>query len=324
MIRAIRLNRPGGPEALSLDRIDLPSPAAGEVRIRHAAAGVNYVDVYHRTGLYPLPALPAVLGVEAAGVVEAVGAGVSGVAVGDRVAWAGLPAGGYAEARLLPAERVLPLPDGVEATTAASLLLRGITAHMLLTRVCPVGPGDTLLVHAAAGGLGLVLTHWAKSLGATVIGTVGSAEKAEVARAHGLDHAILTRETDFVAAVRGLTGGRGVDVAVDGIGGDTLLRTLDAVRPFGTVASVGQAAGPIPALAVSEIGPRRSLCLSRPSVFAHMAEVATYRAAAAEVLARVAGGLRAGPVTLLPLDRAADAHTALEGRGTSGALVLVP
>lgn len=324
MIRCIRLIQPGGPEALRAERIDLPEPGAGELRIRHAAAGVNYVDVYHRTGLYPLPTLPAVLGVEAAGVVEAVGPGVSGVAAGDRVAWAGLPAGGYAEARLLPAERAIRLPDGVEPATAASLLLRGITAHMLLTRVRPVGPGDVVLIHAAAGGLGLVLTQWAKSLGATVIGTVGGPAKAEIARAHGLDHAILYRETDFVAAVRQLTGGRGVDVAVDGIGGDTLPRTLDAVRPFGMVASVGQAGGPIPPLAVSEIGPRRSLCLSRPSVFAYMAELATYRAAAMEVLGRVADGLRAGPVTTLPLERAADAHRALESRETSGALVLVP
>ncbi|MGF7176204.1 quinone oxidoreductase family protein [Azospirillum doebereinerae] len=324
MIRSIRLHRPGGPDALTIDRIDLPPPGAGELRIRHAAAGVNYVDVYHRTGLYPLPALPAVLGVEAAGTVEAVGPGVSGFAVGDRVAWAGLPAGGYAEARLLPAERAVRLPDGVEPVAAASLLLRGITAHMLLTRVHPVGPGSVLLVHSAAGGLGLVLTQWAKSLGATVIGTVGSPDKGAIARDHGLDHAILYRDTDFVAEVRALTGGRGVDFAVDGIGGNTLKRTLDAVRPFGTVASVGQAAGPIPALEVTEIGPRRSLSLSRPSVFGYMADPATYRAAATEVLGRVAGGLRAGPVTVLPLERAAEAHRTLEGRGSGGVLVLVP
>ncbi|MCG5243281.1 zinc-binding dehydrogenase, partial [Azospirillum doebereinerae] len=229
-----------------------------------------------------------------------------------------------AEARLLPAERAVRLPDGVEPVAAASLLLRGITAHMLLTRVHPVGPGSVLLVHAAAGGLGLVLTQWAKSLGATVIGTVGSPDKGAIARDHGLDHAILYRDTDFVAEVRALTEGRGVDFAVDGIGGDTLKRTLDAVRPFGTVASVGQAAGPIPALEVTEIGPRRSLSLSRPSVFGYMADPATYRAAATEVLGRVAGGLRAGPVTVLPLERAAEAHRTLEGRGSGGVLVLVP
>ncbi|CAO3434651.1 quinone oxidoreductase family protein [Azospirillum endophyticum] len=324
MIRSIQMTAPGGIEVLRPARLDLPTPAAGEIRLRHEAAGVNFVDIYHRTGLYPLPAYPATLGVEAAGVVEAVGPGVSGLAVGDRVAWAGLPAGGYAEARLLAADHALRLPDGVEPVTAASLLLRGITVHMLLDRVCPVGPGSTILVHAAAGGLGLLLTQWAKSLGATVIGTVGSAAKAEVARVHGLDHAILYREEDFVAAVRDLTGGRGVDAAVDGIGGDTLRRTFDAVRPFGMVASVGQAGGPVSPIELSELGPRRSLCLARPSVFGYMADPATYRKAAGEVLARAAGGLSAGPVTCLPLDEAAEAHRALEGRGTSGALVLTP
>lgn len=325
MIRSIRLSQPGGPEALRAERIDLPPAGPGELRIRHATAGVNYVDVYHRTGLYPLPAFPAVIGVEAAGVVEEVGAGVSGFAIGDRVAWAGLPAGGYAEARLLPAERAVRLPDGVEAVTAASLLLRGITAHMLLTRVRPLGPGDTLLVHAAAGGLGLVLTQWAKSLGATVIGTVGSPDKADIARAHGLDHAILYREADFVAETRALTDGRGVDLVVDGIGGDTLRRSLDAARAFGMVASVGQAGGPIPALDVADLGPRRSLCLSRPSVFGYMADLATYRTAAGAVLDRVAAGaLRVGPVACLPLEQATEAHRLLEGRGVGGALVLTP
>jgi NADPH:quinone reductase len=325
MIRSIRLNQPGGPEALRAEKIDLPPAGPGELRIRHAAAGVNYVDVYHRTGLYPLPAFPAVIGVEAAGVVEEVGAGVSGFAVGDPVAWAGLPAGGYAEARLLPAERAVRLPDGVEAVTAASLLLRGITAHMLLTRVRPLGPGDTLLVHAAAGGLGLVLTQWAKSLGATVIGTVGSPDKADIARAHGLDHAILYREADFVAETRALTDGRGVDLVVDGIGGDTLRRSLDAARVFGMVASVGQAGGPIPALDVADLGPRRSLSLSRPSVFGYMADLATYQTAACAVLDRVAAGaLRVGPVVQLPLEAAAEAHRLLEGRGVGGALVLTP
>lgn len=322
MTRVIRLHSPGGPDQMRLDHLDLPEPGPGEVRIRHESVGVNFVDIYHRTGLYPLPALPHALGVEGAGVVEAVGPGVTSVAPGDRVAWAGLPPGGYAEARNLPADRALRLPDGVSARTAASLMLRGITAHMLVNRVYPVGPGTTLLVHAAAGGLGLVLTQWAKGLGATVIGTVGSAEKAEIARAHGLDHAILYRDEDFVARARDLTGGRGVDVAVDGIGGDTFRRTLDAVRPFGMVASVGQAGGPVAPLELSELGSRRSLCLARPSVFAYMSDLATYRAAGGEVVTRVAAGLSAGSVTVLPLEAVADAHRALEGRGTTGALVL--
>jgi len=324
MIRAIRMHATGGPEVLRPERVELPQPGQGEVRLRHAAVAVNYVDVYHRTGLYPLPALPAVIGVEGAGTIEALGPGVNDLSVGDRVAWAGPPVGGYAEVRNIAAERVLRLPPGVDERTAASLLLRGITAHMLLTRVLPTREGGTLLVHAAAGGLGLVLTQWAKRLGVTVIGTVGSAAKAEVAMAHGLDHAILYRQDDFVAAVQDLTGGAGVAAAVDGIGGDTLRRTLDAVRPFGIVASVGQAGGPIPPMDVADLGPRRSLSLSRPSVFGYVADLATYRAAGEAVLALVAEGLRAGPVTTLPLTEAATAHRMLEERRTMGALVLVP
>ncbi|WP_448191998.1 quinone oxidoreductase family protein [Azospirillum sp. sgz301742] len=324
MIQAVRIHETGGPDNLRVESVDLPPPGPGEVRLRHAAIAVNYVDVYHRTGLYPLPALPATIGVEGAGTIEAVGPGVHDLSVGDRVAWAGLPAGGYAEARNIPAERVLRLPEGVDERTAASMLLRGITVHMLLTRVLPVGEGSTLLVHAAAGGLGLVLTQWAKRLGATVIGTVGSTEKAEVAKAHGLGHAILYREVDFAAAARELTDGKGVDFAVDGIGGDTLRRSLDAVRPFGVVASVGQAGGAIPPLDVGDLGPRRSLSLARPSVFGYLGDLATYRRAGAEVLALAAEGLRAGPVTALPLGEAAAAHRMLESRGSTGALVLIP
>lgn len=324
MTQAIRIHAVGGPDVLRVDDIDLPPPGPGEVRVRHAAVGVNYIDVYHRTGLYPLPVLPAAIGVEAAGTVEAVGPGVRGLAEGDRVAWAGLPAGGYCAARTIAADRVLPLPKGLDERTAASLLLRGITVHMLLNRVLPVRDGSTLLVHAAAGGLGLVLTQWAKRLGVEVIGTVGSAAKAETAKAHGLDHAILYRQEDFVPAVRGLTGGVGVDAAVDGIGGDTLRRTFDAVRPFGMVASVGQAGGPIPPVDVTELGPRRSLSLARPSVVGYMADVATYRRAAEEVLALAAAGLSAGPITALPLVQAAEAHRMLEGRSSTGSLVLIP
>lgn len=324
MIQAIRMHATGGPDVLRPERVALPQPGRGEVRLRHAAVAVNYVDVYHRTGLYPLPVLPAVIGVEGAGTVEELGPGVSDLSVGDRVAWAGPPVGGYAEVRNIAAERVLRLAPGVDERTAASLLLRGITAHMLLTRVLPMREGGTLLVHAAAGGLGLVLTQWAKRFGVTVIGTVGSAAKAEVAMAHGLDHAILYRRDDFVAAVRDLTGGAGVAAAVDGIGGDTLRRTFDAVRPFGIVASVGQAGGAIPPMDVADLGPQRSLSLSRPSVFGYVADLATYRAAGEAVLALVAEGLRAGPVTTLPLAEAATAHRMLEDRGTTGALVLVP
>lgn len=302
----------------------LPPPAPGEIRVRHTAIGVNYVDVYHRSGLYPLPALPAVPGVEAAGVVEALGVGVDGLQVGQRIAYAGPPAGSYASARNLPAERAIPLPGDVADDAVASLLLRGITAHMLLAYVRPLKAGDTLLVHAAAGGLGLVLVQWAKRLGARVIGTVGSPAKAQLALSHGLDHAILYREEDFVAAVMGLTDGQGVDYAIDGIGGKTLLDTLGCVRPYGMVASVGQVAGDPGPLDLSLLGPARSVALSRPGVFRFMTDPARYREGAQATLRHLQAGLRPMIDDVLPLDQAAEAHRRLEAGETLGALLLRP
>jgi NADPH2:quinone reductase len=323
MTSVVRIHEFGGPEALRLDKIELSAPGPGEVLVRQSFAGVNYVDIYHRTGLYPLPQIPAVLGVEGAGTVEAVGPGVNSIHVGDRVAYTALPVGAYAAARLIPVDRLLRLPPTISEQSAAGTMLRGVTAHMLLHRTYPVGPGTTLLVHAAAGGLGLIVTQWAKLLGATVIGTVGSDEKAEIARAAGLDHAILYRDTDFVSAVSQITDGRGVDVAYDGIGSTTLLKTFDAVRPFGTVASVGQAGGPIPPIEVAQLGPRRSLSLSRPSVFGYMTDVATYRAAATAFLSRLEQGqIRASVGAVYPLGDATDAHRDLEGRRTTGSILL--
>ncbi|MGE5514769.1 MAG: quinone oxidoreductase family protein [Bacteroidota bacterium] len=324
MVAAMMMDRVGGAEVLHLRQIELPPPAAHEVRVRHTAMGVNFVDIYHRTGLYPLPNLPGVLGVEGAGRVEAVGEAVVGLAVGDRVAYAGLPAGGYAEARNIAADRLVRLPAALPERLAAAAMLRGLTAHMLLNRVARVQAGQVVLIHAAAGGLGLILTQWAKHLGATTIGTVGSAEKAELARDYGLDHVILHREQDFVAATRDLTDGSGVDAAFDGIGGDILPRTLDCVRPFGVVASVGQAGGAIAPLALSEIGPRRSLSLSRPSVFAHVADPHSYAEGAAALFARLADGLSITIGAEYPLSQAADAHRDLEAGRTVGSLLLVP
>ncbi|WP_244486047.1 quinone oxidoreductase family protein [Bradyrhizobium viridifuturi] len=272
MTLSIAMTAPGGVDVFAPVRADLPHPAADEVRLRQTAIGVNFVDIYQRMGLYPVPSMPAVLGVEGAGIVEAVGTEVEAFRIGDRVAYAGLPLGGYAEARNLPASRLVRIPDGIDDQTAAAAMLRGITAHMLLDRVCPVRQGMVVLVHAAAGGLGLILTQWAKRLGATVIGTVGSPDKAELARSHGLDHAIQYRETDFVAEVRRLTDGGGVDIAYDGVGGETLIRTLDAMKPFGSIISVGQASGSLPAIALGELGPRRSLSLARPSFFAYASD----------------------------------------------------
>lgn len=324
MTFTVTLPEIGGADRFVSAEIDLAAPASGEVRLRHAAIGVNFVDIYQRTGLYAAGAFPAVLGVEGAGIVEAVGDDVETFRPGDRVAYAGLPIGGYAEARNIPASRLVPVPDGIDDRTAAAAMLRGVTAHMLLRRVYPVGPDSTVLVHAAAGGLGLILTAWAKRLGASVIGTVGSPAKAALARERGLDHAILYKETDFVAETRRLTAGRGVDVAYDGIGADTLLKTLDAVRPFGTVASIGQVAGSLPAIPLSEIGPRRTLSLARPSVLAYANDPEAYAAATAELFEQILSGM---PITIgqeFPLAQAARAQEALERGETTGSVLLVP
>jgi len=238
MTDVIRVRAPGAPDQLELAKIDLPAPAADEVRIRQTAIGVNSIDIYHRLGLYPLPAA-AIPGVEAAGVIAAVGENVASLRAGDRIAYAGAPVGAYASERNLPAARAIPLTDDVTDETVASVLVKGITAHMLLTQIYPVGPEATLLIHSAAGGLGQLLTRWAAHLGATVIGAVGTDAKAAVARSAGARHVIVGRDADFAVAVADLTGGRGVDVAYDGVGGSTLAKTLQCVRPFGVVASIG-------------------------------------------------------------------------------------
>ncbi len=323
MTRTIQLRQPGGVDQLVSVEVDLPEPGPGEIRVRHSAIGINFIDIYHRTGLYRLPALPAVLGIEAAAVVEAVGPDVRDLAVGDRIAYAGA-VGAYAEARILPAWRAVSLAPSIPDRNAAVALARGITAHMLQTRIYQVGPGTTVLVHSAAGGLGSLLARFARHRGATVIGTVGSAAKAEAARAAGADHVIIGRDADFAAEVAALTSGRGVDVAYDGIGGDTLRKTLACVRPFGTVASYGQSAGPIPPIDIDELGPRRSLLLARPSVTYYMSDPATYRRAATEVLEAAAAGVTPTLGTVYPLEDAARAQTDLESGTTTGCPILVP
>ncbi|WP_026076154.1 quinone oxidoreductase family protein [Noviherbaspirillum massiliense] len=320
----VRIHAFGAACELRAETIELPPLAAECVRVRHAAVGVNFVDVYHRTGLYALPSLPATLGVEGAGVIEEVGAGVSHLRAGQRVAYAGPPVGSYASVRDLPAERAIPLPDGIPCDQAAGAMLRGITAHMLFRYVRPIAAGDTVLVHAAAGGLGLVLVQWAKALGARVIGTVGSSAKAELALAHGLDCAVLYREQNFVAAVKEFTNGEGVHFAIDGIGGETVLRTLEAVRPYGMVASIGQVAGDIALLDTALLGPSRSIAFSRPGVFRFMSDLQRYREGAKATLERLAGGMKISVGMELPLSRAEEAHRMLEAGATTGSLLLRP
>jgi NADPH:quinone reductase len=323
MTHAIRLKSPGGPEQLEYGVIDVPPPAPGEIQLRQTAIGVNFIDIYQRLGLYPLPPA-AIPGVEAVGVVTAFGAEVASWRIGDRVAYAGAPVGAYASARNLPAWRAVKLPVAMTDQQVASVFVKGITAHMLLTRVYPVIRGTTILVHSAAGGLGQLMVRWAGQLGATVIGTVGSDAKAAIARAAGAHHVIVGRDADVAGAVAGLTGGCGVDVAYDGVGGATLKRTLACVRPFGVVASIGQAAGPIPPIDVEDLGPRRSLMLARPSVMAYMNGADDYLTAANAVLSLIAEGVLVAQATAYRLRDAARAHSDLEQGRSSGSLYLAP
>lgn len=323
MTTAIRLRAPGGADQLESVTIELASPGPDELRVRHTAIGVNFIDIYQRLGLYPLPP-PAIPGVEAVGIVEAVGGSVSSLRIGDRIVYGGAPVGAYASARNLPAQRAVKLPQALADETVVSSFVKGITAHMLLTKLYPVGAGTTILLHSAAGGLGQLVTPWAKHLGATVVATVGSEAKAAVARAAGAHHVIVGRDADFGRAIADLTAGRGVDFAIDGVGGATLGKTLACVRPFGVVASIGQSAGPIPPINVEDLGPRRSISLARPSVMAYMNGTQDYRTAAEAVLSAMAEGILRSEGRAYPLSEAACAHRDLESGRTTGSLYLVP
>ncbi|MDN3276005.1 quinone oxidoreductase [Frankia sp. RB7] len=323
MAEIIRLKAPGSVEQLEPATVDLAPPGRGEVQLRQTAIGVNFIDIYQRMGLYALPP-EAIPGVEAVGVVAALGEDVTGLKVGARVAYAGAPVGAYASERNLPAWRCIKLPDAVADEAVAATFVKGITAHMLLDRVFPVGRGTTVLVHSAAGGLGQLLTRWASARGAVVIGTVGSQTKVEIARDAGARHVIVGRDADFASAVADITGGAGVDVAYDGIGGTTLQRTLGCVRPFGVVASIGQSGGPIPPIDVNDLGPRRSLMLARPSVMAYVNDAAEYRYAAERVIAALTDGILRSTVHAYSLRDAARAQADLEAGRTTGALYLLP
>ena len=325
MSKAIRVERTGSPEALQWADVPVGQPGPGEALVRHTAIGVNFIDVYHRRGLYPLPSLPAVLGLEAAGVVEAVGSGATSVTPGDRVAYAGGPTGAYSEARVIPADRLVKLPDGIDDRRAAAMMLKGMTAEYLLRRTYAVKPGDTILVHAAAGGVGLIVCQWAKTLGATVIGTVGTKDKAELANTHGCDHVIVTGEEDFVARVREITGGEGVSVVYDSVGKDTFMRSLDCLRPRGLMVSFGQASGMVPPLDIAILSAKGSLFLTRPTLMTYTASREDLMASAAALFDAVLRGVvRIEVRQTYPLRDAARAHADLEARKTTGSTVLIP
>ena len=324
MSHAIRFYATGGPEVLRWEEIAVAELAPSEARVRHHAVGLNFIDIYHRTGLYPVP-LPSGIGLEAAGVVEAVGSAVTDLNPGDRVAYAGGPIGAYAEVRNLPADRLVKLPDSIDFKTGAAMMLQGMTAQYLLRRTCPVQAGETILIHAAAGGVGLIVCQWARALGATVIGTVSSDEKAALAKAHGCDHAILYTRENFVERVKEITAGKGVRVVYDSIGKDTFMGSLDCLRPLGMMVSFGNASGPVPPFDTSELARRGSLFLTRPTLFSYTAQRPDLLATAGELFAVVASGkVRIEVNQTYALKDAAQAQADLAARKTTGSTVLLP
>lgn len=325
MTKAIRIHEHGGPEVMRWENVTVGDPGPGEARVRHTAVGLNFIDIYHRTGLYPLPSLPSGLGLEAAGLVEAIGDGVFDLQAGDRVAYASPPAGAYSEARLMPANRVVKLPDAIDDRTAAAMMLQGMTARYLLRRSYRVQPGDAVLIHAAAGGVGQIACQWANHLGATVIGTVGNDAKAEIARAHGCHHVIVYSRENFVDRVREITGGEGVAVVYDGVGKDTFMGSLDSLRPLGMMVSFGNASGPVPAFEPALLSAKGSLFLTRPTLMHYTAKREDLVATANELFEMVES--RAVTIAVhqtYPLCEAAQAHRDLEARRTTGSTLLLP
>ena len=325
MTHAIRLYQTGGPEVLRWEEVDLGAPGPGQVRVKHGAVGLNFIDVYFRTGHYPLPSLPGGIGLEGAGVIEALGDGVEGLAVGDRVAYAGPPPGAYAEARNMPAAKLVRLPDAISDQQAAAMMLQGMTVQYLIRRTYRVQAGDSVLFHAAAGGVGLIACQWLKHLGVTVIGTVGSEEKAALARAHGCDHTINYRTENFVERVREITGGAGVPVVYDGVGKDTFEGSLDCVSPMGMMVLFGAASGPPPPFDPGVLAQKGSLFLTRPTLMTYTAKRADLEASAAELFDIVlSGAVKIEVNQTYPLAEAAQAHADLEARKTTGSTVLLP
>ncbi len=324
MTRAIRIERAGGPEVLSFQNVTLPPPGEGEVRVRHTAIGVNFIDIYHRTGLYKLP-LPSGLGLEAACVVESVGAGVTRFAEGDRIAYASGPAGAYSEAQNISAGRAVKIPDGVSDEIAAAVMLKGLTAHYLLRRTYKVQRGETILWHAAVGGVGMIAVQWARSLGVTVIGTVGNDNKVPLAQRLGCHHVLVSARENIATRVREITEGRGVPVAYDSVGRDTFMATLDSLSPLGLFVSFGNASGPVPPVDPQLLSQKGSLFFTRPTLAHYVSTPAELDAGAGELFDLIARGvIRKNEPRRFLLSQVAEAHRALESRQTTGSLVLIP
>ena len=323
-VKAIRMSKTGGAEVLEYIDVQLGEPGPGEVLVRHHAIGVNFLDIYFRNGLYPSP-LPAVVGQEGAGVIEKVGPNVTHVKVGDRVAYAGRPAGSYSQARVMPADIIVKLPDAISFEQAAAMMLQGMTVQYLLNSTYKVQKGDTVLFHAIAGGVGTIACQWLKALGATVIGTVGSSEKAALAKSMGCDHTILYRDEDFVKRVREITDGKGVPVVYDSIGKDTFMKSLDCLSPLGTMVTFGNASGPVPPLDLSILAGKGSIKVTRPTLTTYVLNRALLEPMAADLFQRVISGQVKIEIThRYPLEQAAQAQRDMEERKTTGSIILLP
>lgn len=321
-VRTVMFHEAGGPEVMRIEERPLGDPGPGEVRIRHRVCGLNFIDVYQRSGLYPME-LPHALGMEAAGVIEAVGEGVSHLKPGDRAAYAAMPPGAYTEARVMPAAQVCPLPDAIGFETAAAMMLKGMTVEYLFHRTTPLKRGDTVLFHAAAGGVGLIACQWARSEGITLIGTAGTDEKCRLALDHGASHCINYRTEDFAARVRDLTGGAGVDAVMDSVGKDTFDGSLDCLKPLGMMISFGNASGPVPPFNLAVLGQKGSLKITRPTLFTHIADPETCQAMAQHLFRKVLDGDVSIRIDQrFPLDQVVEAHRTLEARATTGSTVL--
>ncbi len=321
-VKCVQIEQPGGPEAMQIVHREVGAPGEGEIRVRHHACGLNFIDVYQREGLYPLP-LPATLGMEAAGVVEAVGAGVSHLKEGDRVAYAAAPPGSYSEARVMPAQNVCSLPEGIDFETGAAMMLKGLTVEYLFNRTAKLKAGDTILFHAAAGGVGLIACQWARAAGITLIGTAGTDEKCALAKNHGAAHVINYRSEDFAARVKDITAGKGVSAVLDSVGKDTWEGSLDCLAPFGLMVTFGNASGKVPPFDPGILGPKGCLYVTRPTLFGHL----TSREKTQEMADNLFAKVKSGDVTIridqrFALDDVAEAHRALEARKTTGATVL--